>query len=83
MRTRRLTQSASTQRISAFELGLKLFSPPENRNHKRTAHHQDNSEICQRHRQCTYNVAMWRVPATIVIPEKQLYITYSECVFVT
>jgi len=30
-----------------------------------------------------YNVTMRRVPVTTVTAEKQLYITYSECVFVT
>ena len=29
-----------------------------------------------------YNVTMWRVRATTVSEEKQLCITYSECVFV-
>jgi hypothetical protein len=53
MRARILTQSASTQRISAVEVVLKLFSPPANRNHKRIVRHPDKSEILPRHRQCT------------------------------
>jgi len=38
--------------------------------------------IFEQDRQCTYNVILRRIRATIAAVEKQLSITYSECMFV-
>ena len=37
---------------------------------------------CKKDMQCTYNITLRRVRASVVVVEKAVSVTYSECVFV-
>jgi hypothetical protein len=54
------------------------YGPKRNRIHAST---DKVYNVLEQHRQCTYNVTMWRVRVNIVVVERQC-VTYSEGVFV-